>query len=370
MITKTNNEKGKKVRVAITHGDYNGISYEIIIKALSDNRVLELFTPVIYGLPKVIGYHRKYMKMSDFNYQIVGKAQNIMYQRINVVSVGDEEMKIEFGKSTQAAGVLAYKALETAVQGLKKNKVDILVTAPINKANTHSADFHFPGHTEYLTDRFGAKDSLMLMVSGNLRVATVTNHIPIREVAESLTEELLLNKLNILQESLKKDFLIDLPKIAVLGLNPHAGEQGLIGGEDENLSAVLIKAKRQGMLVFGPFPADGFFGSGAYKKFDAVLGMYHDQALIPFKLLASETGVNFTAGLPIVRTSPDHGTAYDIAGKFEASPVSMREAIYLAITIFHNREKWREMNANPLSIREEEKYIRKHSDNGLAELTG
>ncbi len=368
MMTKTNHEK---IRVAITHGDYNGISYEIIIKALSDNRLLDLFTPVIYGLPKVMGYHSKSMKIGDFNYRTVANIGAVNDQKINVLSIDDNEVKIEFGQSSQKAGAYAYKALERAITDLKNNQVDVLVTAPINKSNIHSDDFHFLGHTEYLTERFGAGNSLMMMVSGNIRVATVTNHLPIREVADTLTQDLIINKLSILNESLKKDFLIERPKIAVLGLNPHAGDQGLTGKEDEDvIQAALIQAKERGIIVFGPFPADGFFGSEAFKKYDAVLGMYHDQAMVPFKLLASETGVNFTAGLPVVRTSPDHGTAYDIAGKFKASPVSLREAIYLAINIFRNREKWEEMNENPLTAKTEDKYSKRHSDEGLEYLIG
>lgn len=372
MTTKINLEKREKIRVAITHGDYNGISYEIIINALSDNRLLDLFTPVIYGLPKVMGYHRKSMKIGEFNYQTIENIREVNDQKINLLSIDDNDVKIEFGQSSPKAGVYAYKALEAAVNDLKNNQVDVLVTAPINKSNIHSDDFHFLGHTEYLTERFGADNSLMLMVSGNLRVATVTNHLPIRDVATSLSEDLIISKLNILNQSLKKDFLIERPKIAVLGLNPHAGDQGLIGKEDENIiKAALMKAKESGVLVFGPFPADGFFGSEAFKKYDAVLGMYHDQAMVPFKLLASETGVNFTAGLPVVRTSPDHGTAYDIAGKFEASPVSLREAIYLAISVFRNREMWEEMHANPLTSRvDDNKYNKKHSDEGLEDLIG
>ncbi len=363
MMTKTNREKRGNIRVAITHGDYNGISYEIIIKALADNRLLDLFTPVVYGLSKVMGYHRKLMKTGDFNYHAIEKSSEVNDQKINLISVDDNEVKLEFGQSSQKAGAYAYKALEMAVADLKDEEVDVLVTAPINKANIHSDDFYFTGHTEYLTERFDAENSLMLMVSGNLRVATATNHLPIREVANALNEELIINKLNILNNSLQKDFLIERPKIAVLGLNPHAGDNGLIGDEDGRVvKAALKQAKEQGIMALGPFPADGFFGTQAFQKYDAVLGMYHDQALVPFKLLALEHGVNFTAGLPIVRTSPDHGTAYDIAGKFTASPVSIREAIYLAINIYRNREKWEEMNANPLSVKSEVKNNKQHSE--------
>ncbi len=349
MMKQVARDNVKKIRVAITHGDFNGISYEIMIKALMDNRLYDLFTPVVYALPKVVGYHRKSMHLNDFNYHVIQNADRIRDGKLNVLSVGDEEMKIEFGKSTSVAGEYAYAALESAVADLKQSKVDVLVTAPINKENIHSEEFHFQGHTEYLTDRFKAEESLMLMVDGALRVGTVTNHLPLCEVSNALSEELILNKIKRLHQSLQQDFLIERPKIAVLGLNPHAGDGGLIGDEDDALiRPCLIQAKKQGMLTFGPFPADGFFGSGAYKKYDAVLGMYHDQSMIPFKILAGERGVNYTAGLSVVRTSPDHGTAYDIAGKNQASAESMRQAIYLAIDIYRNRKKWNEMNAHPL----------------------
>jgi len=363
-MTKTNRKKREKIRVAITHGDYNGISYEVIIKALIDNRLLDFFTPVIYGLPKVMGYHRKLMKEGGgFKYHKINSSKEINDHKINFISIDDIEVKVEFGKSTPSAGTYAYAALEKAVEDLKNQDVDVMVTAPINKANIHSENFHFKGHTEYLTERFEAGNSLMLMVSGNLRVAIVTNHLPIREVANALSVELIVNKLNILNDSLQRDFLIQRPKIAVLGLNPHAGDHGLLGDEDENLVKVALnKTREQGILAFGPFPADGFFGTEAFQKYDAVLGMYHDQVLVPFKLLALEHGVNFTAGLPIVRTSPDHGTAYDIAGKFTASPVSLREAIYLAINIHRNRREWDEIHANPLLDKSEDKNNRNHRD--------
>ncbi len=350
MIKERIKGKNKPVRVGVTHGDFNGISYEIMIKAFMDNRLYELFTPVIYGLPRVMGFHKKSLRLQDLNYHIISNSARITDRKLNVLSLSDEEIKIEFGKSSTLAGEYAFKALEAAVKDLKDNNIDVLVTAPINKANIHSDDFPFQGHTEYLTQRFGVQDTLMLMVSDRLKVGTVTNHLPVKEVAENITEERILSKLYILGDSLKKDFLIEKPKIAVLGLNPHAGDHGLIGNEDETIiQAAVIKAKKQGLLTFGPFPADGFFGSGNYTKFDAVLAMYHDQGLIPFKLLSEDGGVNFTAGLPVIRTSPDHGTAYDIAGKNEASPVSMRQAVYLAIDIYKNRQKWEAMHANPLS---------------------
>jgi 4-hydroxythreonine-4-phosphate dehydrogenase len=349
MIKERLKGKTTPVRVGVTHGDFNGVSYEVMIKALMDSRLYELFTPVIYGLPRVIGFHRKHMHLSDFNYNVISNISKLTAKKLNIRSISDEEVKIEFGKSTRLAGDYAFQALETAVKDLRDRKIDILVTAPINKENIHSEKFAFQGHTEYLTQRFGAENSLMLMVSDKLKIGTVTNHIPISEVAGTITEELILTKLKILNDSLKKDFLIVKPKIAVLGLNPHAGDKGLIGTEDESeIHTAIIKAKEEDILAFGPFPADGLFGSGNYTKYDAVLSMYHDQGLIPFKLIAF-SGVNFTAGLPIVRTSPDHGTAYDIAGENVASSVSMRQAVYLGIDIYKNRQKWQAMNANPLS---------------------
>jgi len=344
--------KGKTalVRVGITHGDFNGISYEVMIKSLMDSRLYELFTPVIYGLPRVVGFHRKHMHLSDFNYTVISNISKLTVKKLNICSISDDEVKVEYGNSTQLAGNYAFQALEAAVKDLKDKKIDVLVTAPINKANIHSEKFAFQGHTEYLTQRFGVENSLMLMVSDKLKIGTVTNHIPVSEVAGTITEELILTKLAILNDSLEKDFLIVRPKIAVLGLNPHAGDKGLIGTEDESvIHAALIKAKDQGILAFGPFPADGFFGSGNYTRYDAVLSMYHDQGLIPFKLMSLDKGVNYTAGLPIVRTSPDHGTAYDIAGENIASPASMRQAIYLGVDIYKNRQKWQAMHVNPLS---------------------
>ncbi len=350
MIKERLKGKTTPVRVGVTHGDFNGVSYEVMIKALMDSRLYELFTPVIYGLPRVIGFHRKHMHLSDFNYNVISNISKLTARKLNIRSISDEEVKIEFGKSTRLAGDYAFQALETAVKDLRDRKIDILVTAPINKENIHSEKFAFLGHTEYLTQRFGAENSLMLMVSDKLKIGTVTNHIPISEVAGTITEELILTKLKILNDSLKKDFLIVKPKIAILGLNPHAGDKGLIGTEDESeIHTAIIKAKEEDILAFGPFPADGLFGSGNYTKYDAVLSMYHDQGLIPFKLIALDSGVNFTAGLPIVRTSPDHGTAYDIAGENVASSVSMRQAVYLGIDIYKNRQKWQAMNANPLS---------------------
>ena len=342
---------GNSVRIGITHGDFNGISYEIILKALGDNRITELFTPVIYCIPKVLSYHKKNMNLEEFNYKILNSAKQIEHNKVNVVSLSNDEVKVEHGLSTKIAGEFAYKALEMAVADLKNNLIDVLVTAPVNKANIQSEQFHFPGHTEYLAERFNSPSSLMLMVHQNLRIGTVTGHIPINQVASAISSDLIVSKITILGNSLINDFGIQRPKIAVLGLNPHAGDEGVIGDEEKRIiQPAIAAATKQGLLVFGPFPADGFFGSGQYAKYDAILAMYHDQGLIPFKTLAAQGGVNFTAGLPVVRTSPAHGTAYEIAGKDLASPDSIREAMFLAIDIFRNRKKMEEINENPLPL--------------------
>lgn len=364
MIQRKAKEDGNAVRIGITHGDFNGIGYEVIIKALDDNRITELFTPVIYCIPKVLSYHRKNMNLEDFDYKVIQNARQLKHNKINVVSLSNDEVKVEHGHSTKIAGEYAYKALEFAVDDLKNNLIDVLVTAPVNKSNIQSEEFHFPGHTEYLTERFGSSTSLMLLVHQKLRIGTITGHIPINQVASSITEELILSKLSILDSSLKKDFGITRPKIAILGLNPHAGDEGVIGDEEKRIiQPAIAAAKKQGFLAYGPFPADGFFGSDEYTKYDGILAMYHDQGLIPFKTLAFKGGVNFTAGLPIVRTSPAHGTAYEIAGKELASPESIRQAIFMAIDIFRSRKLIEELNANPLQASgTNDRNSRNHSD--------
>lgn len=349
MFERKKRVNDSKIKVGITHGDLNGISYEIILKALNDNRILEMFTPVLYGLSKVLSYHRKNLNFTNFNYKLVSDASRVQHAHVNVINLSNEEIKIEYGKSTSIAGKFSFEALERAVTDVKNRKIDVLVTAPINKANIQSDNFSFPGHTEYLGQRFDSPSPLMLMVVNDLRVGTVTGHIPVNTIASQLNKELIISKIETLNKSLIEDFAIPKPKIAVLGLNPHAGDHGVIGDEDDNIiRPAVLEAKKQGYLAYGPFPADGFFGSGEYTKYDAILAMYHDQGLIPFKLLAAEGGVNFTAGLPMVRTSPAHGTAYDKAGNNTASPDSIRQAIYLAIDIYRNRESFKEMNNNPL----------------------
>lgn len=328
-----------KPKIGITIGDINGIGPEVIIKALNDNRILNYMTPVIYGSTKAISYYRKAFDLDDFNYTHY-RDNKFTNSKINIVNCWDEMIEINAGSVTPEVGTASFKALQKAVEHLKEGLIDAVVTAPINKNNIQSEDFKFAGHTEYFTENFNGKDSLMFLASEDLKVGVVTGHIPLKDVSQSITKELIIKKLKIMEESLRLDFGISKPRIAVLGLNPHAGEEGLLGSEDGNvIKPALDELKNKGMLIFGPYPADGFFGKGEYKKFDAVLAMYHDQGLIPFKTLAFNNGVNFTAGLSIIRTSPDHGTAYDIAGKNVANESSMREAIFMAYDIFKNRSE-------------------------------
>lgn len=337
------------VKVGITHGDFNGISYEVILKTLSDNRICELCTPLIYGSSKIASYHRKTIDMPEYLINVVKRTDQLHWRKPNILNISNDEARIELGKSTEQAGEFALAALEKAVTDLKENRIDVLVTGPINKKNIQSSQFRFPGHTEYLANSFGASKYLMLMVCKEFRIGTVTGHVPLSKVSSLLTVELIMDKLRILHDSLIRDFGIRRPKIAVMGVNPHAGDSGLLGKEEEELIIpALQKANREGILAMGPFPADGFFGSHQHIKYDAVLAMYHDQGLIPFKALSFEGGVNFTAGLPIVRTSPAHGTAYDIAGKDMASDESFRESLYLAIDIFRNRKEYQEISKDPL----------------------
>lgn len=351
-MNPANSESGK-IKVGITQGDFNGISYEIIMKTLQDARMLELFTPVIYGSSKIASYYRKIFDIAELNFNLVKKAEFANPKRINIVNCYENEVRIEIGKATAIAGELAYYALEKATEDLSHHKIDVLVTAPIGKHNIQSDKFRFKGHTEYLASKFGTKDYLMLMVGNNLRVGVVTGHIPMKDVIRNITTENILSKIRIMNSSLKTDFGIQKPRIAVLGLNPHAGDEGLIGKEEsEIIRPVIQKAFEENILSFGPFPADGFFGSSSFTKFDGILAMYHDQGMIPFKSIAFEQGINFTAGLPYIRTSPAHGTAFDIAGKNIASPDSFRQAIYTAIEIHRNRELFKALNKDPLPYKQ------------------
>lgn len=339
-----------KIIIGITHGDINGIGYEVILKTLSDNRMLETFIPVIYGSPKVAAYYRKNLDIQGFNLNIVNSIEEINIKRVNIINCVDDEIKVEIGISTEEAGKAAFAALERATEDLKKGALHALVTAPINKKNIQSAAFKFPGHTEYLENKFGTETpALMMLINDVMRVAVVTGHIPVNNIATELTQKLIVDKLSVLNAALKKDFSIGRPRIAVLGLNPHAGDDGVIGNEEQTAIVPAMKAaEAQGIICVGPYPADGFFGSGNFNKFDAVLAMYHDQGLIPFKTVSMDTGVNYTAGLSVIRTSPDHGTAYDIAGKNIASEESFRQALYLAYDIYQNRILNEKISANPL----------------------
>ncbi len=352
------NENENKIRVGITHGDFNGISYEIIMKTFQDERILEMFTPVIYGSSKIASYYRKSLDFADINFNLVKKAEYANPKRINIVNIYEPEVKIEVGKLSDMAGELAFYALERAVEDLQKNKIDVLVTAPINKKNIHSESFNFKGHTDYLASKFKTSDSLMIMVSDKVRIGILTGHIPLGEVSSAINEDLILSKLKVMNYSLQMDFGIRKPKIAVLGLNPHASDGGLIGNEDIQVIVPAIKkAFDDRILAFGPYPADGFFGSAKYLNFDGILAMYHDQGMLPFKSIAFDQGVNFTAGLPIVRTSPTHGTAFDIAGKNSASPDSFRQAIFTAIDIFHTRKLNADLLKNPLPVKQHEQVV-------------
>lgn len=339
----------KKIKLGITIGDFNGIGPEIIIKALSNQQLLEYITPVIYGSSKVMAYHKNIVKNNNFSFVSVNDIKNVAYNRINVYNVTDQQYNIELGKASAESGQLAMKAMEQAVIDARNGDIDAIVTAPINKSAMQMADFAHIGHTEFLTEKFGASETTMTLVSDNIRIALASNHVAVENIVQSLSKEKLIKKMKVLNKSMKQDFGIEKPVIAVLGLNPHAGDDGVIGQQEQEFIKPAIKeAKNNGVLVSGPFPADGFFGSGDFRKFDAVLAMFHDQGLVPFKLLSFGKGVNFTAGLPIIRTSPDHGTAYPIAGKNEASPSSMLKAIYLAKDLYLNRKEYLEATKDPV----------------------
>lgn len=357
--------ENRKIRVGITHGDINGVGYEVILKTFSDPTMLELCTPVIYGSPKVAAYHRKAMEIPT-NFSIVNTAEDAQDGRVNVVNCIEEELKVELAKPTPEAGKAALTALEKALADYRDGLFDVLVTAPINKHTIQSETFHFPGHTEYIEERVGdGQKALMILLKGDFRVALVTGHVPVRDIPGMLTKELIMEKMEIFHQSLKKDFGIDNPRIAVFSLNPHAGDHGLLGTEEEEIIIPAMKEMiAKGVQCFGPYPADGFMGSGNYTHFDGILAMYHDQGLAPFKALAMDEGVNFTAGLPIVRTSPAHGTAYDIAGKGIASEDSFRQAVYVAMDVFRNRAWEKEISARPLR----KQYYEKRDDSDKLKL--
>ena len=342
----------EKLKIGITVGDINGVGLEVILKTVANSDLYTLCTPVIYGSSKVVSYHKNIVGV-EFPFHIPRTAEQAEAGKVNVVNCWQDTVNITLGKLTDQSGKYAQKALEIAVDELKSGWIDALVTAPINKKAMQLAGFPFPGHTEYLTKRLSNGESVMLMVSDEMRVGLVTNHNPISQVAGAITKELILKKLHILNDTLKVDFGIEKPTIAVLGLNPHAGDEGAIGSEEiDIIRPAIMEAKEAGIIAMGPFSADGFFGTAQHKKYDVVLAMYHDQGLIPFKALSFGSGVNYTAGLSAIRTSPDHGTAYDIAGQNLADPASFREALYLAIDLARNRASYTEAHANPMKGKE------------------
>lgn len=342
----------QKIRIGITQGDINGVGLEVIMKSLLDPLIFSMCTPVLFSSQKTTSYHRKTLGFENFSFNPVNDLDSLNTKKANIFNCYTEEVNIELGKTSSVAGKYALMSIEAACDALGNNKIDAIVTAPINKHSIQSDAFQFKGHTDYLSQRFkGEKGVLMLMISELMKVGLVTEHLPLSEVSKYITTELILKKLDILNTTLLEDFGIRKPKIAVLGLNPHAGDNGTIGNEDINVVKPAIEeAYNKGILAFGPYGADGFFGSGNFKNFDAILAMYHDQGLVPFKTLCFNSGVNYTAGLPIIRTSPDHGTAFDIAGKNEASEDSFRKALYLACDVFKQRKIYKEISSNPLTV--------------------
>ena len=339
----------KKIRVAITQGDTNGVGYEVILKVFEDPAILELCTPIIYGSAKIATYHKKALNL-ETNFTTINKAEDARDGRVNLLVCHDDDTKVELGQPSAEAGQAALYALDRAMTDYRSGLYDVLVTAPINKATIQSPGFKFPGHTEYIETSVGdGKKALMILMNDVLRVALVTTHLPIKDIAQAISKEAIIEKATIFHQSLRRDFRISCPRIAVLSLNPHAGDDGLLGAEEkEIISPAIEQLAESGIQAFGPYAADGFFGSGSFNYFDGVLAMYHDQGLAPFKTIALGNGVNFTAGLPIVRTSPDHGTAYDIAGQGKADENSLRQAIYTAIDIWRNRQNYDEPLQNPL----------------------
>ncbi|MEN9980405.1 MAG: hypothetical protein RL542_192 [Bacteroidota bacterium] len=351
-------KKAENIIVGISIGDLNGIGSEVVLKTFEDSRMLEMCTPVIFANVKQLSFIKRNLN-SEINLHGIDRLDQLVLGKVNVLNVWREGFDLNLGTNDETVGEYAIKSFVTATQALKEGKVDVLVTAPINKYNIQSDTFKFPGHTDYLAQELEG-DALMFMVQDNLRVGLLTDHIPVSEVASHLTEALITKKIETIKQSLIQDFSINKPRIAVLGVNPHCGDGGVIGNEDDLiLKPTLKKIFEKGTLVFGPFPADGFFGSNQYEKYDAVIATYHDQGLIPFKTLSFGNGVNYTAGLNRVRTSPDHGTAYDIAGKGIADYNSFKEAVYLSIDIFHSRNQYQEISQNPLKIREKQEFSKK-----------
>ncbi|CAM3647587.1 putative 4-hydroxythreonine-4-phosphate dehydrogenase [Flavobacterium saliperosum S13] len=346
-------KKAENIIVGISIGDLNGVGSEVILKTFEDTRMLELCTPVIFGNVKILSFLKKTLNL-EASLHGIDKLDQMVFGKINVLNVWREGVNLEFGVNDETVGKYAIKSFVAATKALKEGLVDVLVTAPINKYNIQSEEFHFPGHTDYLNQELEG-NALMLMVQDTLRVGLLTDHVPVNEVSKHLTEALIRTKLETINRTLIQDFGITKPKIAVLGLNPHCGDHGVIGKEDDEvIKPALKKLFEEGVMVFGPFSADSFFGSGQYEKYDAVIAAYHDQGLIPFKTLSFGKGVNYTAGLDKIRTSPDHGTAYEIAGKGQADYNSFKEAVYLALDVFHNRNEYKELVKNPLKTKQKQ----------------
>lgn len=342
-------DSNRKLRIGITIGDVNGIGPELIIKAFEDSRLKELCIPILYGSSRVINIYRKVMRVNKFHYVIVNNPSQAHSNKLNIIECVPKLERVDIGKASDVGGEAAFLSLKRAIEDAQHQDIDALVTLPVNKATIEKFEPGFSGHTEMLANAFNAKDSLMFMVDGSLRIGVVTTHVPVKDIVENLTTEKIIRKVRLMNDTLKNDFTIQQPMIAVLGLNPHAGDDGLLGTEEKDIiQPALIELQKSGLKVFGPYPADGFFGSMSYRKFDGILGMYHDQGLVPFKLLSGYSGVNFTAGIPLVRTSPDHGVAYDIAGKDIADAQSLRNSIYLAIDVFHQRKMNQKLASNPL----------------------
>jgi len=343
------------MKIGITIGDVNGIGPEVIIKALADSRILKTFTPVVYGSYKVLSYHKNIVKDSNIVFHSIQSGKQALPNKINLVNCWEDNINITLGKSTEEGGKYAYLALDRALNDIKAGNIDAIVTAPINKSAMQMAKFPFPGHTEYFTSNDETGQSIMLLVSDALKVALVTNHIPLSNVSSVITKELIIEKIKILNKTLIQDFGYEKPVISVLGLNPHASDDSVIGDEEEKIiRPAIVELKKQGIMVAGPYPADGFFGSSLWKKSDAVLAMYHDQGLIPFKALTFGSGTNVTAGLSFIRTSPDHGTAFDIAGTNSADESSMLKAIYTAVDMVNNRREYFSSRENALVRREKQ----------------
>ena len=343
-------DKSEKIVVGISIGDLNGIGIEVILKTFQDKRMLDFCTPVIFGSTKSASYHKKLIN-SQTQIHGITSIKQIAHNKVNLLNIWKEEVPIEIGNATKISGEYALKSLEAAVEHLKENTVDVLVTAPINKENIQSEEFNFAGHTEYLEDKLEG-ESLMILISENLRVGLITGHIPVAQISKTITPELIKKKVAIMHATLVKDFGISKPKIAVLGLNPHCGDKGVIGKEDDDIiRPTITQIQETGKIVFGPYAADGFFGSNTYKQFDGILAMYHDQGLAPFKALSFGNGVNYTAGLSEIRTSPDHGTAFEIAGKNQANHTSFKEALFTAINIYRKRKEHKNLTVNVLEVK-------------------